>query len=391
MKNLKTELLGTAITAEELHQATTKALGIIEGSLPEFTSAFKVDTSENDFFVPEKNISWTSGFWTGQIWMAYELTQDPKFLQAAEVQVVDFLHRIEEKRGVDHHDMGFLYSLSCVAAYKLTGSEDGKRAALLAADQLISRYQEHGEFIQAWGKMGADDNYRLIIDCLLNLPLLYWATEVSGKQHYAEIAKKHINTSLQVILREDHSTHHTYYFEKGTGKPLRGETNQGYNNDSAWARGQAWGIYGVALSYKYTKNEQYKKTFFQVADYFIKHLPNDLVPYWDLIFTDGSDEPRDSSAGAIAVCGMLEMCKYLEGEEQVYYRDVALKILHSLANNYAVTSIQESNGLLRHGVYGKSTPYNECLNSGVDECTTWGDYFYMEALIRLQKDWELYW
>ncbi len=190
-----------------------------------------------------------------------------------------------------------------------------KKAAVLAAENLISRYQENGKFIQAWGEVGADDNYRLIIDCLLNLPLLYWASDVTGDDKFASIAKQHIDTSLQVIMREDHSTYHTFYFEKGTGKPLYGETRQGYSNDSAWSRGQAWGVYGTALSYMYTKNPDYLEKFYKITDFFIENLPHDLVPYWDFKFKDESNEPKDSSAAAIAVCGMLEMVKYLDEEK----------------------------------------------------------------------------
>lgn len=378
-------------TEEEIKAASDIAIKQIATDLEDFTYKFKVNGTTDNFYEPTINRTWTSGFWTGQIWMAYELTAEERFRRAAEIQVDDFLNRIKTKFETNNHDMGFLYSLSCVAAYKLTGNENGKEAAVLAADNLISRYQEDGEFIQAWGDVGADDNYRLIIDCLLNLPLLYWASEVTGNGIYEDIARKHIDTSLKVILREDNSTYHTYYFEQGTGQPLYGETRQGYSNDSAWSRGQAWGIYGTALSYMYTKNEAYKEKFYKVTDYFIDHLPEDLVPYWDFIFTDGSDEPKDSSAAAIAVCGMLEMVKYLDEEKAAYYRDAALKILKSLIDSYAAKDPKDSNGLLYHGVYARKSPHNPCRNRNVDECNTWGDYYYMEALIRLQKDWELYW
>ncbi len=229
-------------TQEEIKVATEVALNQITSDMDQFIYKFKVDGSQNNFYVPKENESWTSGFWTGQLWIAYELTGEQRYKEAAQIQVKSFLERIEKKIGVNFHDMGFLYSLSCVAAYKLVKDDVGKKAAILAAEHLITRYREDGEFIQAWGDVNAKDNYRLIIDCLLNLPLLYWATDVTGDETFADIAKKHINTSLKVIMREDCSTHHTYFFEHGTGKPLYGETNQGYSNDSAWARGQAWGI-----------------------------------------------------------------------------------------------------------------------------------------------------
>lgn len=377
----------------EYQEALADAVRQVKTYLGDFTHNFKVNGSENNFYTPEENLSWTTGFWTGQIWMAFEETGEALYKEAGDIQVDSFLHRIENFIDVNNHDMGFLYSLSCVAAYKLTGSEKGKKAALLAADHLISRYREDGLFIQAWGDVGADDNYRLIIDCLLNLPLLYWATEVTGDETYGNIARNHIDTSLKVIMREDHGTYHTYYFEQGTGKPLYGETRQGYSNESVWSRGQAWGIYGTALSYMYTGNEAYKETFFKVTDYFLEHLPKDLVPYWDFHFTDedGQNAPKDSSAAAIAVCGILEMVKHLDEAEGRPYKEAALKILKSLMDNYAARDPKVSNGLLLHGVYAKKSPFNPCNDSNVDECNTWGDYYYMEALMRVTRDWQLYW
>lgn len=153
---------------------------------------------------------------------------------------------------LEHHDLGFLYSPSCVAAYKLLNDEKAKEAALKAADKLITRFQEKGGFIQAWGPLGAKDNYRLIIDCLLNLPLLYWATEVSGDPKYREIALKHIHTALSVVIRPDYSTYHTYFFESGNRQAEPRRIPSGQPQRSAWARGQSWGVYGLAISYKYT-------------------------------------------------------------------------------------------------------------------------------------------
>lgn len=379
------------ITSEEVKVASEYCISQVRGAMEQLGDKFKACNSEGNFYEATDNFDWTEGFYTGEIWLAYELTGDEKFKDLALKHVDSFLDRIERRVEVDHHDMGFLYSLSCVAAYKLTGSEVGKKAALMAADNLISRFHEVGQFLQAWGTMGAEDNYRLIIDCLLNLPLLYWATEVTGDEKYAEIAKKHITTSMKVVLRDDNSTYHTYYFDKTTGEPTRGVTAQGYRNGSAWARGQAWGVYGVALSYKYTKNPEYLELFRRVTDFFIEHLPADLVPYWDFDFTDGTTEPKDSSSAAITVCGMLEMAKYLEDEEAKYYTSVARKILKSLADNYAVKDIKVSNGQLLHGTYARKSEFNTVNNRGVDECNTWGDYYYFEAIIRLLKDWKLYW
>jgi len=274
---------------------------------------------------------------------------------------------------------------------KLTGNEHAKKAALLAADHLAERYRERGKFLQAWGNPGEPKEYRLIIDCLLNLPLLYWATEVTGDPSYEDKAENHIKTAMKCILRPDHSTYHTHFFDVETGEPTYGVTHQGNRNGSAWARGQAWGIYGIALSYRYLKNPEYMDLFCSVTDYFIEHLPEDLIPYWDFDFDTGSEEPRDSSASAIAVCGILEMAKYLEKEKAQVYLTAADRMLRALTDLCANRDYKMSNGLLLHGTYARNSKENTCTDRGVDECNTWGDYFYMEALTRLSRDWKLYW
>ncbi|MCX4305136.1 MAG: glycoside hydrolase family 88 protein [Acetatifactor sp.] len=379
------------ITEKETAEALDFCCRQILHVLPEFTDKFQQAYSENNFYPPVENTDWTTGFWTGEIWLAWEHSRDPRLKQAGEVQVHDFLERINKKIVVDHHDMGFLYSPSCVAAYKLTGSKEGREAALKAADQLISRYHPVGEFIQAWGPMNAPENYRLIIDCLLNLPLLYWASDETGDDKYREIAEKHIHTAVANVIREDYSTWHTFFFNMETGEPDHGATCQGYRDGSAWARGQAWGVYGLALAYKYTGRKDYIELFRHVTEYFLTHLPKDLVPYWDLEFTDGDDQPRDSSSASIAVCGMLEMSKYLEAEEAEHYRQIAARIMKSLYDNYAVKDMETSNGLVLHSTYSNRSPYNTCNHCGVDECNAWGDYFYMEALTRMSGEWALYW
>lgn len=378
---------------KKLQRAADRAVSVLRENLGNFTYKFPGSNSEHMFYPATENTEWTTGFCTGTYWLAYELSGEESFRTAAEVQVESFYNRIKQKTDVDHHDMGFLYTPSCVAAYQLTGNERAKEAAILAADQLISRFQEKGEFLQAWGALGAEDNYRLIIDCLLNLPLLYWASYVTGDGKYRDIAVRHTKTSIRNLVREDHSTYHTYFFDPRTGEPIRGVTAQGYRDDSAWARGQAWGIYGTALAWRYTKNEVCRELFRKVTDFYLRHLPEDMIPYWDLQFSEGSSEPRDSSAAAAAVCGILEMCSNggLEEEEQSFYGNKAQQILESLIDKYAVTSAQEANGLLLHGVYAKSSPYNSVSDRGVDECNLWGDYFYLEALTRNMKEWKTYW
>lgn len=389
MKKLFTDM--PIITQDEMNKALDFSSKQIINNLSEFTYKFQKAYSEGGFYKPIENDYWTTGFWTGELWLAYEHCKEERIKEAALIQVDSFLNRIDKKIEVDHHDMGFLYSPSCVAAYKLVGSEKAKEAAIKAADQLITRFHPVGEFIQAWGTMDEPDNYRLIIDCLLNLPLLYWATEETKDERYREIAEKHIHTAIKNVIREDYSTWHTFYFNMETGEPDHGATCQGYRDGSAWARGQAWGIYGSALAYRYTKREEYVDVFKNVTQYYLEHLPKDMVPYWDLEFGEGSTEPRDSSSASIAACGMLEMSKYLNEEDATYYTELAKQMMKSVVDHYAVKDSKKSNGLVLHSTYSNHSPYNTCNHYGVDECNSWGDYFYMEALTRMTKNWNQYW
>ncbi len=384
------------ISKQEVESALDFSRSQVLRNLEQFTYRFPNAYSIGNFYEPIDNTDWTNGFWTGELWLSYErcLNNDAdaaKLRKAALIQVDSFYERIKNKICVDHHDMGFLYTPSCVAAYKLTGNEKAKKAAIMAADQLISRFQPVGGFIQAWGAMNEPENYRLIIDCLLNLPLLYWACEETGDTKYRDIAETHIHTAAANVIREDYSTWHTFFFDMKTGAPDHGATCQGYRDGSAWARGQAWGVYGIACAYRYTRREEYIDKFRHVTQYFMEHLPSDLVPYWDLEFTQGTDEPRDSSSASIVACGLLEMSKYLDENEATYYRSIAKKLLKSLYCNYAVKDSALSNGLVLHSTYSKHSPYNTCNHYGVDECNIWGDYFYMEALTRLYTNWEQYW
>ena len=378
------------LTKEKLQYALSEALKKIDGNLETFATMYPAHASVNNVYAAqENNTGWNCGFWTGMLWHAYELTGDEKYKKVAMGQIPGYMKRIVEKLGVAHHDMGFVYSPSCVAAHKLTGDEEAKKAAVLAADNLMTRYHEKGEFIQAWGPCGDDPKYyRLIVDCLLNIPLLYWASEATGDPTYDEVAFKHYKTTVANAIREDGSAFHTFYFDPATGKPDRGVTAQGFSDDSAWSRGQAWVIYGVMFTYMYKKNPDAFEFLKPAANYYLNRLPEDYVAYWDLWFTEG-DEPRDSSSAANAACGCLEAVKWMDDTaplKETYY-NAACHIVNGLIDGYLTKDIPESNGLLLHAVYSKPG------NNGVDECNIWGDYFYMEALNRLITDnqWKLYW
>ncbi len=362
----------------------------VEVNLPLYTYQCQNHSSVNGIYPGCPNNQWTCGFWPGEIWLAYEFTGKEAFRTAAMTLVDSFCDRIRRKVEVDHHDMGFLYSPSCVAAYKLTGSETARQAALAAADQLLTRYQPCGGFLQAWGRMDDPENYRYIIDCMLNVPLLYWASETTGDAHYRDIAAHHTATCLANSFRPDGSTYHTFFMNPD-GTPKGGRTCQGYRDDSFWARGQAWGIYGSAIGYTYTHDPKFLDVFRKALAFYLTRLPEDLVPCWDMIFAPESGEPRDSSSAAIVACGLLEAAKYVQPEEAGQWRQLAAQMLCSLYENYAVRHATPGAGQLLHGTYSKKSPYNTCTPEGVDEATSWGDYFYMEALTRLTRDWEMYW
>lgn len=375
------------LTREEVTAAMDRMADQVRCNMEYFGTRFPSSATRNQTYGVIDNIEWTDGFWTGLLWLCYEYTGDDAFKNLALKNVDSFLNRVEKRIELDHHDLGFLYSLSCVAGYKLTGSAEGRRAGLLAADKLMERFQEKGGFIQAWGELGARDNYRLIIDCLLNIPLLHWAFLETGKPVYRNAAMRHYEAACNNVIRDDASAYHTFYFDPETGEPLKGVTRQGYSDDSAWARGQAWGIYGIPLNYRYVKDDSAFNLFKGMTNYFLNRLPEDEVCYWDLIFTDGSNQSRDSSAAAIGVCGIHEMLKYLPEVEsdKNTYRHAMHCILRSLIERYTAPEIKPGNPVLLHGVYSWHS------GKGVDEGNIWGDYYYMEALMRFYKDWNLYW
>lgn len=314
------------ITKQEVYEGLQSCTNQILRALPEFTYKFQAANSEGFYYKPIDNNGWTNGFWTGEIWLAYEFSGQERLKEAALIQCKSFYERIINRISIDSHDMGFLYLLSCVAAYKLTGNEKAKEAALLAADNLITMFRTKGNFIQSFNNPTNKQEYRMIVDTLLNLPLLYWASEVTGDEKYKNIALTYFHTTAETLIREDSSTSQAARFDNETGEHICNYTRQGYSDDSAWSRVQAWAIYGPSIGYKYIGQQEFKDMFLKTAPYFMEHLPKDMVAYFDLCFTEGNEWPRDSSASATAACGMLEMAKYLEKEEAEYYIGCAKKM-----------------------------------------------------------------
>lgn len=384
LKKTKESLTGRSatVTLELVRQELDWICEKIERNMNRFGDHFPSACSENGRYRIKENDDWTNGFWTGMLWMAYLHTQDAKFSRLAKENIKSFQRRLNDHYVMDHHDIGFLYSLSVVAGYRITKDETLAVTILKAADCLAGRFQEKGGFIQAWGKLDCNNEYRCIIDSLLNLPLLYEASRLCGNNHYAEIADCHYDNLIRHIIRPDHSTYHTYYFNPKTGEPSHGATHQGFSDDSCWARGQSWAVLGIPLHERIRGTSDDRQAYTKLVDYFIGHLPGKLVPYWDLTFTDQDHQPYDSSALAIAACGLLE------AEKLNYYEqagDLAKGMLAVLKETCSSRQ-EDAEGLLLHGVYAFAE------GKGIDQANLWGDYYYMEALMRLCKPaWDTFW
>jgi unsaturated chondroitin disaccharide hydrolase len=392
---------GTRAAAVDARSATdaaiTAALSTIRRNIATFGGSYPGDTTVDDRYelrpaeggIPlGGNRGWTTSFRTGMLWLAWELTGDEAFRDAARIDTVDFERRVRDEEDLDTHDLGFLYTLSTVAAWRLENDEKAREASLLAADHLMRRLLEPAGIIQAWGDLSDPaQRGRTIIDSLMNMPLLTWAHEQTGEERFADAVTRHTAQLRQHILREDDSTFHTFYWDAETGEPLRGGTEQGAADESCWARGQAWGIYGFAMNYAVTGDERLLEASRRCTEYFLRHLPSDEVPFWDLVYTDGSDAPRDSSAAAIAVCGLLELASVeTDAARAAEWTARAESILASLIARYTPASPDDADALLLHSVYDLPK------DNGVDEGTLWGDYFYMEALTRVARpEWKKYW
>ncbi|WP_242123389.1 glycoside hydrolase family 88 protein [Sphingobium sp. Sx8-8] len=376
-----------SLNATDLNGRIQAALARIDRTLSQFAEYFPSPSSESGIYSPIDNVEWTNGFWTGMLWLAWQLTGEDRYRSVAEGNIQSFATRVERRINVDHHDLGFLYTLSACAGYQLTGDSLARSAGLEAARLLLKRFDPVAQVIQAWGDMkDPKQRGRMIIDCNLNVPLLYWASRETGNKDFAAAADRHLAQAAKLLVRPDASTFHTFYVDTKTGKSRHGSTHQGHSDDSSWARGQAWGIYGFALAWRHTSDPAYLEIASKLANYFLNRLPTDGICCWDLIFTDDDVTPRDSSAAAIAACGLIELSQALplSAEMRETYEAWAVAIVKTLGDSY-LAPIEGSNALLLHAVYHMPN------KAGVDEACIWGDYFYLEALMRLRHPWRPYW
>jgi unsaturated chondroitin disaccharide hydrolase len=278
-----------------------------------------------------ENDHWLAGFWTGLLWLAYVATGDEDLRDHAEALLPSFKERLEERVHITH-DLGFLFTLSARAQWQATGDQESRKLALEAAQHLVERYRPAGKYIQAWGPIGdPDEGGRMIIDTMMNLPLLFWASAQTDDPQYRQAAFEHAETSTRYLLRPDGSTYHTFFLDRESGKPIGPRTHQGYADDSLWARGQAWAVYGFAVAAEWSGEQRFLEAAQRAAVRFMAELPPDGVPWWDLRLPEEAPHYRDSSAGAIASAGMLRLARLDGVGKRAEFRRSAVALLNSLA------------------------------------------------------------
>lgn len=339
---------------------------------------------------------WTGGFWPGNLWYMYELTKDNYWKQHA----LRWTESLEKNQfNTSNHDLGFMMYCSYGNAYKNTSNPKYKEVLIQSAKSLISRFNPVIGSIESWNSRKSWDgktfwDYPVIIDNLMNLELLFFASKATGDNIYKDIAIKHAETSLKYHIRPDFSTYHVVNYDTLSGKMLHRQTCQGYADNSTWARGQAWAIYGYTMIYRETQDKKFLNAAIGLTDFFLKHknLPKDYIPYWDFNVNEQGykpdfkynagiykEIPRDASAAAVVASALLELCKY-SPEKKTYYINSAQKILESLSSPKYLAQVGTNNNfLLKHST--GSLPHNEEVNVPL----VYADYYYLEALLRYKN------
>lgn len=383
-----------SVSEEKLSAAIEAAVSKLRDKIDVYTDGFPHTSSRNFRYKIVENSNWVCGLQTGCYLLAYELTGDTAFLEVAGHHLKSYENRIEKRIKLSDHDVGFVYSPSCVAYYKVTGDEYAKELALRAADILYDTcYTKEGGFILRadYDRSSHDEKWlphcRTMMDTMLNIPLFYWAGKVSGNEKFTEAANSQAEITNRCLVRADGSTYHHYQFALGTFQPLFGLTFQGNRDESTWSRGHAWGVLGFPIAYGYTGLAYMPLVQRDLTYFFLNHLPEDYIPYWDFDYTSG-DEPRDTSAGAIAACGMLEAARVMPETviDREIYKNASNRIVDSIIDRYTAHP-EKYDGLLT-GV----TACRRMEGYEHNACALYGDYFYLEALMRLKNpDWKMYW
>lgn len=319
---------------------------------------------------------WTSGFFPGVLWYLDEYYKTDEWKTAAR-KFTTFIEK--EKTNGTTHDMGFKVFCSVGNAFRLTGNAHDKAVIVEAAKTLATRFNPKTGVILSWDHSRDKWVNPVIIDNMMNLELLFEATKLTGDSTFYKIAVSHANTTIKNHFRDDFSSYHVIDYDPNTGAVLKKNTHQGYRHESAWARGQAWGLYGYTMCYRYTKNPIYLKQAEQIAKFIFDHpnMPKDLVPYWDFNAPQIPNEPRDASAAAVMASGLYELSMYSENHNNYYQK--ANQILKSLSTVYVAPIGTAKGFVLLHSTGSKPS------NTEVDEPLSYADYYYLEALLRYKN------
>ena len=325
---------------------------------------------------------WTNGFWGGLMWLMFKETGNEEYRKTAErsEELLDEALKVYKKL---HHDVGFMWHLTSGANYRITGNESSCTRNLLAAASLFSRYNISGDYIRAWNEpMGQIDSAGFsIIDCLMNLSLLYWASEEIGDDRYKKIAMRHMDMTLREHIRQDGSVNHIVNHEVdkvGVQNVLAG---QGYSQTSCWSRGLAWAVYGSVISYIHAGKKEYLEAAKKTADYFIEHCKKtDYLPVIDFMAPE-TPVYYDSNAGVCAACGMLEIAKCVSKEEGKRYTEEAIHILKACDQHFCNYE-EDEDALVLMG--SERYPSLEEYKRGVHIPIIYGDFFFVEAMLKLK-------
>ena len=316
--------------------------------------------------------NWTSGFYPGVLWYAFELSGEEKFKSEA-VKWTEKLNDLPDIR--TDHDIGFQSMCSFYNGYRITGKEEYKDVIQRSAEKLSKRFDDRIGAIKSWDHMHWYDwQFPVIIDNMMNLELLYWASQNGGSAKYTQVANDHANTTMENHFRDDYSSYHVLIYDTTDGQVHDKITWQGYANWSLWARGQAWAIYGYTLCYRFTKDQKYLDFAQKLADRYLQGLPEDQIPYWDYDAPYIPEEERDASAAAVAASAMLELSTYLDGK----YLNNAEQMIGSLSKSYT-SKEQDLPAIVLHSVGSKAH------GSEIDYHIIYADYYYLEALVRYKK------
>ena len=321
---------------------------------------------------------WCSGFFGGSLWYLFEKTHQKEWKNAA---VLWSLAVKKEQFNTHTHDLGFMLYCPFGNGLRLTKKKEYSTIMLRGAESLASRFDPNVGVIKSWEKFDKIYDYPVIIDNMMNLEFLFWASKVSGNKKYYNICISHADSTIKNHYRPDGSAFHVICYDKN-GKVLAKRNHQGYADGSAWTRGQAWGVYGYTVMYRETKQKRYLDQAVKSAIFYLKNpnLPSDKIPYWDFSAPQIPNEERDASAGAVMASALLELSGYVQGEQRKTFFNNAEQMLVSLSSPAYRAKLGENNNfLIKHCVGAKS------LNSEIDVPLVYADYYYLEGLLRYER------